>query len=107
MIGYNANTQQLFIDRTKSGDMSFSAIFASVYTAPLKPDAQGKVSIRVLLDWSSVEVFGGQGESTITAQIFPSEGNQAMSLQADVNAFKAVSVAIKTVASSWKSKGQV
>jgi len=107
VIGYNANTQQLFIDRTKSGDMSFSAIFASVYTAPLKPDAQGKVSIRVLLDWSSVEVFGGQGESTITAQIFPSEGNQAMSLRADVNAFKAVSVAIKTVASSWKSKGQV
>jgi len=95
--------QQLFVDRTNSGDASFSALFAGVYTSPLEPDALGKVSIRVLLDWSSVEVFGGQGESVVTAQIFPSEGNQAMSLEADVKAFKAVSLEIETIESSWKT----
>jgi beta-fructofuranosidase/levanase len=37
----------------------------------LSADKNGQVKLRLLLDWSSVEVFGGQGESTITAQIFP------------------------------------
>ena len=103
VIGYDAKMQKLFVDRTNSGDASFSALFAGVYTSPLEPDALGKVSIRVLLDWSSVEVFGGQGESVVTAQIFPSEGNQAMSLEADVKAFKAVSLEIETIESSWKT----
>jgi levanase len=31
----------------------------------------GKVKLRILVDWSSVEVFGGSGEAVITDQIFP------------------------------------
>ncbi|KAK4893445.1 hypothetical protein LTR27_008127 [Elasticomyces elasticus] len=78
-IGYDFATKQMFVDRTKSGDSSFDASFANTYYAPLAAGQDGRVSIRILLDWSSVEVFGGQGESTITAQIFPSvDGDQVM-----------------------------
>jgi beta-fructofuranosidase/levanase len=103
VIGYDATARRVFVDRMNSGDISFNSLFPGIYYAPLRPDAQGKVTIRVLLDWSSVEVFGGQGESVITAQIFPSDANQAISLVSDVNAFKAVSVTVKNVASSWSS----
>jgi len=103
VIGYDATAQRIFVDRINSGDSSFSSLFPGIYYATLKPDAQGKVTIRVLLDWSSVEVFGGHGESVITAQIFPGDSNQAMSLQSDVNVFKAVAITIKDVASSWNS----
>jgi len=72
-IGYDFATAQMYVDRTASGDSSFSALFAGVYYAPLSADSKGQLKLRVLLDWSSVEVFGGQGESTITAQIFPAE----------------------------------
>ncbi|WP_416984982.1 GH32 C-terminal domain-containing protein [Streptomyces sp. T028] len=30
-----------------------------------------QVKLRILVDWSSVEVFGGNGEAMITDQIFP------------------------------------
>lgn len=101
VIGYDASTQQVFVDRTNSGDISFSSLFPGTYYASLKPDEQGKVTLRVLLDWSSVEVFGGRGESVITAQIFPSDANQSINLLSDSNAFKDISITIKNVTSSW------
>jgi sucrose-6-phosphate hydrolase SacC (GH32 family) len=70
-IGYDFATEQMFVDRTASGNTTFNPLFPGVYYAPLSADKNGQVKLRLLLDWSSVEVFGGQGESTITAQIFP------------------------------------
>lgn len=74
-VGYDFNTAQMFVDRTASGDSSFSDFFRGVSYAPLSADKHGQVKLRILLDWSSVEVFGGQGESTITAQIFPNDSD--------------------------------
>ncbi|KAJ6185953.1 hypothetical protein N7519_007254 [Penicillium mononematosum] len=60
-VGYNFGTQEVFIDRSQSGDVSFDSTFASTYSAPLSPSANGTISLRVYVDWSSVEVFGGAG----------------------------------------------
>jgi beta-fructofuranosidase/levanase len=103
VIGYDASTQQIFVDRTDSGDVGFNSLFPGIYYASLMPDAEGKVTLRVLVDWSSVEVFGGRGEGVITAQIFPSDADQSMFLLYDADAFSAVSITIKQVASSWPS----
>lgn len=100
VIGYDASTQQIFVDRTNSGDVRFNSVFPGIYYAPLAP-VDGKVALRVLVDWSSVEVFGGQGESVITAQIFPSSANEAMALLYTEGAFKDVSINVKKVASTW------
>lgn len=72
-IGYDFSTKMLFVDRTKSGNVGFDGTFPSTYSAPLSPSGDGNVTMRILLDWSSVEVFGGQGEVTISAQIFPQD----------------------------------
>ncbi|KAJ8126506.1 hypothetical protein O1611_g7129 [Lasiodiplodia mahajangana] len=72
-IGYDFSTRRLFVDRSKSGNISFDGTFASTYYAPLEPASNSKVTMRILLDWSSVEVFGGQGEVAISAQIFPQD----------------------------------
>ncbi|THY69921.1 concanavalin A-like lectin/glucanase [Aureobasidium pullulans] len=72
-VGYDFTIKQLFVDRTKSGNSSFDATFASVYYAPLQAARGGKITMRILLDWSSIEVFGGIGESTLTAQIFAAD----------------------------------
>lgn len=69
-IGYDFATKELFVNRTMSGEAGFDGSFAGVYYAPLAP-VDGNVTMRVLVDWSSVEVFGGAGEATLTAQIFP------------------------------------
>ena len=72
-VGYDFSTKQLFVDRTNSGDVGFDSTFPGVHYAPLMPDSRGIVTMRIFLDWSSVEVFGGQGEVTVTAQIFPDD----------------------------------
>ncbi|MFK8909009.1 glycoside hydrolase family 32 protein [Streptomyces sp. YS-3] len=70
VIGYDTTTQELYVDRTHSGEVGFSSAFPGVQRAPMKAE-NGKVKLRVLVDESSVEVFGGRGESVITDQIFP------------------------------------
>ena len=62
----------MFIDRAQSGESDFDNAFAGTYYAPLTP-SDGNVTLRVLVDWSSVEVFGSVGEVVMTAQIFPSD----------------------------------
>jgi sucrose-6-phosphate hydrolase SacC (GH32 family) len=99
-IGYDASTQQLFVDRRNSGDVSFNSVFPGIYYASLIP-TQGKVTLRVLVDWSSVEVFGGRGESVITAQIFPRDADESMALLYTEGAFSDVSITVKNVTSTW------
>lgn len=72
-IGYSPATRTLFVDREHSGNVSFNPGFTGIYNAPLQPDGDGHVRFRVLVDTSSVEVFGGQGRAALTAQIYPAE----------------------------------
>lgn len=82
LIGYDALTRELYVDRTRSGVDDFSPGFAGVHRAPLEP-RDGKVRIRILLDWSSVEVFGGAGEAVITDLIFPDSDSDGVELFAE------------------------
>jgi fructan beta-fructosidase len=66
---------EFYVDRTKSGNVDFHRAFAGKHSAPLSPDADGKIRMRILVDACSVEVFGNDGEAVITDLIFP-EGDQ-------------------------------
>ncbi|MGW0494303.1 GH32 C-terminal domain-containing protein [Streptomyces sp. NPDC003007] len=82
VIGYDTTTQELYVDRTRSGAVDFHSTFPGVQTAPLKAE-NGKVRLRILVDWSSVEVFGGSGEAVITDQIFPDPAAQGVQVFAE------------------------
>ncbi|MFJ4815961.1 GH32 C-terminal domain-containing protein [Streptomyces sp. NPDC088801] len=82
VIGYDATTQELYVDRTRSGAGDFNSTFPGVQTAPLKAE-NGKVKLRILVDWSSVEVFGGNGEAVITDQIFPDPSSTGVEVFAE------------------------
>lgn len=101
-VGYDFETRKVFLDRTRSGDVSFDETFASVYHVPLAPSANGVVNLRILVDWSSVEVFGGQGESTLTAQIFPSENATYAKLFSTGGSTENVRLGISELSSAWK-----
>ena len=70
VIGYDAQTGELYVDRTRSGRVDFSRDFPGVQRAPLAA-RHGKVRLRILVDWSSVEVFADGGRRVITDQVFP------------------------------------
>ena len=78
-IGYDVHRGGIYLDRTKSGNVAFSSKFPSVEFAPLKLQG-GMVTLRVLVDRSSVEVFANDGQVTITDQIFPDRDSQAVQL---------------------------
>ncbi|KMS72960.1 glycosyl hydrolase family 32 [Streptomyces viridochromogenes] len=87
VIGYDTTTQELYVDRTRSGAVDFNSTFPGVQTAPLKAK-NGKVKLRILVDWSSVEVFGGNGEAVITDQIFPDPASQGVQIFAENGSVK-------------------
>lgn len=82
VIGYDAPTRRLFVDRTRSGDVDFNPNFASVEAAPVR-SANGRIRLRIFLDRASVEVFAQGGRKTITDQVFPPDGADRLGLWAE------------------------
>jgi fructan beta-fructosidase len=80
-IGYDARRQELVVDRTESGNVTFHPTFASIDRAPLAA-RDGKVSFTVYLDRASVEVFSKDGLTTITDQVFPEAGASSIGVWA-------------------------
>ena len=70
-VVYNADDQTLAIDRTNSGQTGFHPEFPGIHAAPVTLDSQGRVSVRLILDWSMMEVFAQNGRHNITDRFFP------------------------------------
>jgi len=77
LIGYDAQTKELFVDRTRSGDSAFSSKFAGVQRASLAPE-EGKITLQIFVDSCSVEVFGNDGCAVISDLIFPNSEGMSM-----------------------------
>lgn len=74
VIGYDAQAQEIFLDRCHSGDSAFSDKFTGVHRAHLVPE-QGKINLHIFVDSCSVEVFANNGLIVISDLIFPSAQN--------------------------------
>lgn len=79
IVGYLADSEQMFVDRRNSGEVDFSPVFPAMHKAPLATE-DGKIRLNLIVDWSSVEVFGNNGYSVITDLIFPSENSKGIEL---------------------------
>ncbi|MGI5198349.1 GH32 C-terminal domain-containing protein [Streptomyces sp. CA-288835] len=80
-VGYDAKAQELFVDRSASGLSDFTQYFAGRTTAPM-PTADGRVTLRVYVDSSSVEAFGADGQAAVTSLIFPAPTADRMAFYA-------------------------
>lgn len=69
---YDIAAGTLSMDRRESGVTDFSHDFPAVTVAPVFADG-GKLSLRVFVDTSSVEVFANGGKGVMTNLVFPSE----------------------------------
>lgn len=100
VIGYDTTTQELYVDRTHSGAVDFNSTFPGVQTA-LKAE-KGKGKLRILVDWSSVEVFGGSGEVSITDQIFPDPAGQGVQVFVENGSVKLDKAVVRHLDSAHK-----
>jgi len=70
VMTYDAQEQTFAMDRTKSGDTSFSEAFPVVTTAPTFGAVR---QLRLFVDRCSVEAFSADGSMAMTNLVFPSE----------------------------------
>jgi sucrose-6-phosphate hydrolase SacC (GH32 family) len=68
MIGYDATSHQLFIDRSKAGLIDFQKDFGSIEKAMVT--SENTITVQVFIDHSIVEVFANGGEITFGEQFF-------------------------------------
>ena len=67
---YDAAKQTFSMNRTKSGDVSFSENFACTTVAPTYGQLK---QLRIFIDRCSIEVFDADGKMAMTNLVFPSE----------------------------------
>ena len=70
VMHYDAQKQTFAMDRTKSGDSSFSENFACTTTAPTHGQLK---QLRIFIDRCSMEVFDADGHMAMTNLVFPME----------------------------------
>lgn len=100
LIGYDNATGDVYLDRTNSGNSGFASSFPGIQRAHL-PTNNGTVKLRVLVDWSSVEVFANDGQLVLTDQIFPDPSSQAVQAFANGGTATLNSFTATQVSSAW------
>ena len=79
LVGIDRRSGTVFIDRTRSGAVDFSADFPGRHSARLSA-ADGPIRLHILIDITSVEVFADDGQVVLTDQIFPATSSIGVSL---------------------------
>ena len=78
VVGYDAERKEIYVDcsSTEAGHKDASNLRL---TAPLQTLNDGNVRLEILLDKSSLEVFGNNGEQVITTMIYPGDNENQLS----------------------------
>ncbi|MDE6696777.1 MAG: glycoside hydrolase family 32 protein, partial [Muribaculaceae bacterium] len=76
---YDSEKHTLSFDRRESGIVDFSENFPAVTVSPTFEN-NGRISLRIFVDKSSIEVFGNSGQFVMTNLVFPVEPYSTLSV---------------------------
>ena len=79
VMEYDVADHTLSFDRRESGNVDFSQDFPAVTVSPPFED-NGKISLRIFIDRSSIEVFGNNGQFVMTNLVFPERPYTSLSI---------------------------
>ena len=97
-VGYNKATGELFVDRTHSGAIGFSADFPARTAVKLAGES---LTLRILVDRSSVEVFTADGRVAITNLVFPATGAKGIEFFSQGGVPKRMTMDLWQLQSTW------
>lgn len=80
VIGYDKEKKEYYIDRSHSGKIDFEKGFGKRHTAP-RLVSQAGVSLTLLVDAASVELFADNGLTVMTDIFFPDKTMNKLSIQ--------------------------
>jgi fructan beta-fructosidase len=80
LVGFDAEANAVFVDRSRSGLMAQLPDFGGRRSAPVEPAPA--IELRILVDNCSVEVFVNDGQAVITELVFPTAPAGTLALHA-------------------------
>jgi fructan beta-fructosidase len=102
-IGYDVANKQLFVDRTNSGSFDYGSNVVGNHEGSLNI-SNGTVKMHIFIDRSAVEVFGNNGETVITDQIFPNPSSKGLKIYSKDGDVSLKSLEIYPLKSIWNKK---
>jgi sucrose-6-phosphate hydrolase SacC (GH32 family) len=84
IVGVDSENGRIFVDRTHSGQTDWSPDFPARVSAPLRHPQAGAITIEIVVDRNSVEVFAENGETVLTNLIYPSPASQGLAFYSTV-----------------------
>lgn len=95
-LKYDSSEHTLSFDRRNSGTVDFSQDFPAVTVAPTFDNGK-KVSLRIFIDKSSMEVFGNNGKFVMTNLVFPTDPYSSISVNAEKGNAKIESLKVYSI----------
>ncbi len=102
LVGYTPSPSEVFVDRTRSGNVAFHRSFPGRHSARLQL-ADGRVELRILVDHSVVEVFAGGGRVAITDRVFPEPSSTGLAAYSEGGEARIDSLSAWTMNSAWEA----
>jgi fructan beta-fructosidase len=79
VLVYDVPSETLAFDRSNSGVLTDNGVFAALQQVPL-PLENGRIELHILVDNSSIEIFGNGGKTVLSNQIFPDSTSNDMEI---------------------------
>ena len=92
---------RLSLDRTRSGQTDFSSKFPGVHHAPVAA-RDGHLTLRILIDTSSIEAFANGGETVLTDLILPAAGGRTLGLYGESATPQVKRLHVRELKSAWR-----
>jgi fructan beta-fructosidase len=83
-VGFDKETGNYFIDRTRAGKNYFHKEFAARHTSPRLTSSK-KLRMTLIIDVASVELFADGGLTTMTSVFFPTISFNKLRFQSDIS----------------------
>ena len=100
LVGYTPASGEIFVDRTKSGETSFSKDFPARSVATVTKGA--KVKLHIFVDRSCIQIFVNDGEATLTNLVYPSPQSTAIEFYSSGSEGVVESLSFWPLSSIWQ-----
>jgi len=82
-FGYNHSKKQFYINREESGIIDFNDEFAGTVSYGIRTSSSDTLSVLMILDRTSIELFYDQGETVMTEIFFPKKPYTSLTVKAE------------------------
>jgi len=94
-------TDVVFIDRTRPDGPAISDTYSGIHSGPLVRDEDGLVRLHIFLDHASVEVFAGNGRTTLSNLLYGPPESDGLAIYARGGSAELIELQVYSLASVW------